>query len=116
LDDDVDARVIDHRARIRNHVHRIADEFARALDVQIGDLDDLDAAPGPAADFVLVAAKHLEGAAAYRADAEQADPNGPEFFVTHVLSTRAGDCPAASGTDRGRAGPLPVRASACLGK
>ena len=50
---------------------------------------DLDAAAGAAPDLLLVAAQHLEGAAADGADAEQADLDGLHVVTTVcVLSMR----------------------------
>ena len=47
-----------------------------------------DAAAGAARDFLLVAQQHGEGAAAYRADAEQADVDG--FHLNSFLKENDG--------------------------
>ena len=53
----------------------------RARNLLVGDHRNPDRAPGAALDLVGVAAEHLPGAAADRADAEQADVNGLHFFA-----------------------------------
>ena len=75
LDDDIDRRIGEHLRRIAHHLRRIADDRAGTLHVHIGHHRDLDAAARAAADFLLVALQHLEGAGAHGADAQKAHLN-----------------------------------------
>ena len=78
LDDDVDVAVGDDLARVADHRHPGADDAAGAIHIEVGDHGDLDATPGAAANFRLVALQHLERAAADGTDTEQADLDGFE--------------------------------------
>ena len=66
----------------------VSDQLPRPRQILVGDLDDADAAPGAALYFFLVARKHVPGAAAYRAYAQQsyADrihrANFPQILLT----------------------------------
>ncbi len=104
LDDDVDRRIGDDVQGVADHRDAIAGDRAGALDVQVGDLDDLDAAAGATLDLGGIAPEDLEGAAADRADAEQPDSDRAEFFDGLLHSM-------------GRLGPVNVvgalRAAAC---
>ena len=51
-------------------------DLAGALGVQIGHHDNFNAPPGAALDFFLIAAQHVESAAAHGADAQKADLDG----------------------------------------
>ena len=70
LDHDVDRRVVDHQPGIGDHLRPLANDGACTLGVEVGHHRDLDATPGAALDFLLVAMQHLEGAAADGADAQ----------------------------------------------
>jgi hypothetical protein len=76
LDDDVDVGVGDDGACVVHHLRAVAHHGLGARSVQVGHHRNLDAPARAAADFLLVALQHLEGAAADGADAEQADLDG----------------------------------------
>lgn len=74
LRNDVQRRIIDHSGKIRRQRHRverIAQHLLRLGRIAHRDARDFDPAAGPAADFFLVAAQHVERAAADRATAQQ---------------------------------------------
>ena len=88
LDHDVDRRVVDHFPGVGGDCGPVSDQLPRPREILVRDLDDADAAPGAALDFLLVAREHVPGAAADRAYAQQPDADrihfshGPRIFVT----------------------------------
>ena len=85
LDDDVDLGVVEDIAGVVRHHRPALDDTPGAFGIEIGHHRDHDVAPGAAHDFLAVAREHAEGAAAYRADAEQAYLNRFHIFQTKQL-------------------------------
>ena len=92
LDDDVDLGVGDHLARIGDDAHAVADERPGRHHIASRDHRDFDAAPGPAANFFLVAAQHLERAAADGAGTEQAGLYGFGFDIGSLSLRQGASC------------------------
>ena len=84
LDDDVDGGIIDdaHSVVCDPHVGHLADHFAGALEVLIGDRRDDDGATGAAGDLAGVAGEHGKRTAANSTGAEQADVDGIHSWGT----------------------------------
>ena len=76
LDDDVDRGVLDERARVAVHGDALGRAGPRPRGVAHRRAHHLDGAARAAGDLVGVATQHRHGAAADRAEAEQADPHG----------------------------------------
>ena len=72
LDHDVDLGVGDHGASVVDHLHAVTNDGLGARRVQVGDHGDGNAATGATLDFLLVALKYLEYAAADGAYAQKA--------------------------------------------
>src|SRR6185295_18778781 len=71
LNDDIDVPGAHHFVGVAQDARLLADFFSRDFGRLVGDLRDLDGAPGAAADLVGVAVEYVPGAAADRADPEQ---------------------------------------------
>ena len=69
LDNDVDVGIRDHFGCVAGHDDVIARDFARLLDIAIGNHPDDDTAARPACDFFLIALENGKSAAADGADA-----------------------------------------------
>jgi hypothetical protein len=73
---DIDRRVVDHRVEVigqRDRAGLCAERRRRLRGIAHGDARNLDAAARAALDFFLIAAQYREGAAAYRAEAQQSN-------------------------------------------
>ena len=71
LDDDINFRIAHHRERIVGESALAASDLLRQFQILVRHHGDADRAPGAAGDFFGIALQHSEGAAAYRAYAEQ---------------------------------------------
>ena len=76
LDHDVDVGIAHDRERIGGHLGGAADDALGALQILVRDDLKRDGAAGAAGDFFLIAAQDRKRAAAYGADAQQADVDG----------------------------------------
>ena len=76
LDNDVDVRVTNHVVEVRRDRHFGADDRAGLVDVAHRDGRDLDAAPGPPRNFVLIALQDFVRTAADGAKAQQPNLDG----------------------------------------
>ena len=92
LDDDVYRRVGDHGAGIADNLDAfdtgLVDQGLGTRGVEVGNHRDRNAAAGAAANLLLVACQHLEGAAADSADTEQADLYGLGFDIKSLRDGR----------------------------
>ena len=81
LDDDIHFRIAHHRECIVGHAALAAGDFLRQLQILVRHDGDADRAPGAARDLFGVALQHGEGAAADRADTEEAYV---DWFNAHI--------------------------------
>ena len=72
LDDNVDFRVGNDLTCIRHHLDALTHHLSGTRHIQIGHHGDLNATTCATLDFSLIAAQHIESAAAHGANAQQA--------------------------------------------
>ena len=81
FDHDINLGIGNHRAGVADHLHTLPDQRLGTGHVEIGHHGDLDTATGAPPDFILIAAKHIEGARAHHANTQQANLNRFHIFL-----------------------------------